>query len=694
MLTLDSTITSLHKVGRTIASRLKKIDINTARDLLFYFPFRYNDFGQTIKINELKADTLTNVIGEIELIQNKRSKFKRLNITEALIKDETETVKVIWFNQPFLAKTLKVGETISLAGKVSEQFGQLIFLSPQYEKINHLSTFHTQGLVPSYHLTANITQKQLRFLIKQVLPLRQEITDWLPENIQKKLELIDLETALLKIHFPRSLKEAEQAERRLGFSELFLRQLKSQMLRQKIKASKATNIPFLELETKNFVKQLPFSLTASQKKTAWEILQDISKNKPMSRLLQGDVGSGKTMVAALTILNVALNKSIKGQSILMVPTDILAQQHYKNLTKLFAELPINIGLFTRTKKELNNEPVSDSQIITNTADIIIGTHALIQGEIKFNNLVLAIIDEQHRFGVNQRKEILEKQKNNNGLVPHLLSMTATPIPRSLALTIYGDLDISVINEMPKGRKTIITKVVRENNRLAAYNFIREQIKAGRQAFVICPLIDPSDTLGVKSVKEEFTHLDKEVFPEIPMGVLHGKMKTAEKEEVMTKFLNKEIKILVSTSVIEVGVDVPNATIMMIEGSERFGLAQLHQFRGRVGRGLEQSYCLLFTGKNEEEINSEKTFARLNLMTKCQDGFALAKADLKLRGAGEIYGISQSGFPELKIASLFDYELIKKAQTEAELLIEADPNLEKHPLLKEQLKNWEDNVHLE
>nr|MCU0679792.1 ATP-dependent DNA helicase RecG [Planctomycetota bacterium] len=574
------------------------------------------------------------------------------------------------------------------------QFGQLIFFSPQYEKINHLSTFHTQGLVPSYHLTANITQKQLRFLIKQVLPLRQEITDWLPENIQKKLELIDLETALLKIHFPRSLKEAEQAERRLGFSELFLRQLKSQMLRQKIKASKATNIPFLELETKNFVKQLPFSLTASQKKTAWEILQDIGKNEPMSRLLQGDVGSGKTMVAALTILNVALNKSIKGQSILMVPTDILAQQHYKNLTKLFAELPINIGLFTRTKKELNNEPISDSQIITNTADIIIGTHALIQGEIKFNNLVLAIIDEQHRFGVNQRKEILEKQKNNNGLVPHLLSMTATPIPRSLALTIYGDLDISVINEMPKGRKTIITKVVRENNRLAAYNFIREQIKAGRQAFVICPLIDPSDTLGVKSVKEEFTHLDKEVFPEIPMGVLHGKMKTAEKEEVMTKFLNKEIKILVSTSVIEVGVDVPNATIMMIEGSERFGLAQLHQFRGRVGRGLEQSYCLLFTGKNEEEINSEKTFARLNLMTKCQDGFTLAKADLKLRGAGEIYGISQSGFPELKIASLFDYELIKKAQTEAELLIEADPNLEKHPLLKEQLKNWEDNVHLE
>jgi ATP-dependent DNA helicase RecG len=402
----------------------------------------------------------------------------------------------------------------------------------------------------------------------------------------------------------------------------------------------------------------------------------------MSRLLEGDVGSGKTLVAVIALLNVALNGK---QAALMVPTEILAEQHFQAIKKLLAPYNFKIELLTHSHK---TKKATD-------ANIVIGTQALIQENVKFHDLALVIVDEQHRFGVKQRQKLLtvnSKKDNKHELTPHFLSMTATPIPRSLALAIYGDLDISLINQMPAKRKKIITKLITEEKRQAAYHFIREQINSGRQAFVVCPLIDESDKLGVKSVKKEHEKLDKEIFPELKVGLLHGRLKAKEKEAVMTDFLANKIQILVSTSVIEVGIDVPNATIMIIEGAERFGLATLHQFRGRVGRSDYQSYCFLFP--SNEELNNPKTLERLAALTKYNDGFSLAKIDLKLRGAGEIYGISQSGFPELQIASLFDYESIKKAQEEASALVAQDPELTKYPLLRAKLGEWEDSVHLE
>lgn len=708
-LDLKTDITKINRVGAATAKRLKKIGVETINDLLFYFPFRYDDFSQITPIDKLEAGMSANIVGQIELIQNKRSPIKRINITEALVSDGSETIKIIWFNQPFIDRNLRVGDRVSLAGKVEEDYGSFIMKSPVYEKVNLTpslsfagkggAAIHTQGLVPNYHLTANVTHKQVRFLIKQVIDLAAQITDWLPVKIKNNLKLLNIDEAIKKIHFPKNQKDIDEAKRRLGFNELFLVQLQSQLTRADISRSIAEPIKFLETETKKFVGSLPFKLTGAQKKAGWEILRDLEKDKPMARLLEGDVGSGKTVVACLAILNAVLNKK---QAVLMAPTEILAKQHFDSLCKMFAEWDIRIGLVTRSEKKVNLEfgnenfefdkkkknKIHYTLYIIHNSDIIIGTHALIQENILFNNLGLAIIDEQHRFGVEQRKMLVEKSGNKK-ISPHFLSMTATPIPRSLALALYGDLDISIINEMPIGRKKIITQVVPEVKRILAYQFIRNQIKEGRQVFVICPLIDLSDKLGVKSVKDEFEKLDKIIFYDLKIGMLHGRMKPKEKEETMREFLDGKIKILVSTSVVEVGVDIPNASIMMIEGADRFGLAQLHQFRGRVGRSDHQSYCFLFT-----DSDSPKTLSRLQALVDCSDGFALAKMDLKFRGPGEVYSTMQKGFPELKIASLFDYELMKLAKDEAEKLIERDESLESWAELKNEVGEWERKVHLE
>ncbi len=669
-------------MGTATAKILKKLELETAQDLLFYFPFRYDDFSKSLPISELKADTTANIIGTVELIQNKRSFKRKMYLTEALISDESDTIKILWFNQPFLTRTLKVGDRISLAGRVSENHGQLVMISPLYEKIYSADLIHTKGLVPNYHLTADLSQKQIRSLIKQVLSLAASVPDWLPAEIKKRLSLLDLKTALEKIHFPKNNNDIFAAQKRLSFTELFLRQLKAQLIKKQLKNRDAPLIKFQKQATQDFVASLPFALTDAQKKSAWEILVDLEKNSPMSRLLEGDVGSGKTLVALMAMLNVSLNKK---QSALMVPTEILAEQHFNSIRKLLKNYNFKIELLTHSHK------TKDITKDIKNADIIIGTQALIQETVKFNDLALVIVDEQHRFGVKQRQKLLDFRGNTKE-TPHFLSMTATPIPRSLTLAIYGDLDISLINQMPTNRKKIITKLVTEDSRTAAYDFIRSQINSGRQAFVVCPLIDESDKLGVKSVKKEHERLDKEIFPDLKVGLLHGKLKSREKEAIMADFLANKIQILVSTSVIEVGVDVPNATMMIIEGAERYGLATLHQFRGRVGRSDYQSYCLLFP--SSEELGNEKTITRLEAMTKYGDGFSLAKIDLKLRGAGEIYGLDQSGFPELQIASLFDYENIKKAQAEANALVMSDPELKKYPLLKAKLGEWEDKVHLE
>jgi len=693
MLTLDTDIIKINRVGAATAKKLKKLGVATVRDLLFYFPFRYDDFTRLTPIDKLQAGISANVVGQIELIQNKRSWKRRMNITEALVSDGTETLKVIWFNQPFIVRNLRVGDKISLAGKVEENYSGLAMNSPVYEKLIYGQGVHTQGLVPNYHLTANLTHKQVRFLIKQIIDLSAKVIDWLPIETKKSAKLINLEDAIKKIHFPKNNLDINKARERLAFNELFLIQLGAQLAKRNLSLSKAPVIKFYEKETKEFVDSLPFKLTDAQRKSAWEILRDMEKGRPMSRLLEGDVGSGKTMVAIIAMLNVILNKK---QAVLMAPTEILARQHYETIKKFIGEHS-PIALLTRSQFSIfnfqfsNNDQISKKLILENINNgeikIIIGTHALIQEDVKFENLALAVIDEQHRFGVEQRR-ILTK-KSGGELTPHLLSMTATPIPRSLALALYGDLDLSVINEMPKDRKKIITSIVPEQKREKAYGFIREQIKQGRQVFVVCPLIDLSDKLGVKSVEEEFKKLDKIVFSDLAMGKLHGRMKPAEKEKIMREFLDNKIKILVSTSVVEVGVDVANASIMMIEGADRFGLAQLHQFRGRVGRSQHQSYCFLFT-----DNDSEKALRRLRAVVEHNDGFELAKMDLKFRGPGEVYGIEQKGFPELKMASLFDYGLMKLSREQAIKLINLDSSLNKWPVLKEKLGEWEKRVHME
>ena len=688
MLKLNTEIIKIAGVGQTAAKRLEKLELKNLEDLLYHFPFRYDDFSKKTKINDLKANMQANIVGQIELIQNKRSARKRMNITEALISDQSGQIKVIWFNQPFITKNLKPGDNVSLAGKVELDFSGFTMKSPVYEKIVLGQTIHTQGIIPNYSLTSNITQKQIRFLIAKALKQSEKPEDWLPENIIKNQKLLFLSEAIEKIHFPKNQDDINLARRRIAFNELFLIQLQSQSVKYELKSALAAKLKFKEKEIKDFVASLPFQLTGSQKKSAWEILQDLEKDKPMARMLEGDVGSGKTIVALMALLTASLNKT---QSVLMAPTEILAKQHFASIGKLLAKQNINICLLTNSEQKTNfsfpqeksktkNKQKIFELIKKDEINIIIGTHALIQEKLKFNNLALAIIDEQHRFGVEQRKILIEKSRNNknNNFQLHLLSMTATPIPRSLALTIYGDLDISIINEMPPGRKTIITRVVAEKNREKAYEFIKKLISKKQQVFVICPLIDESDKLGVKSVKKEYEKLDKKIFPKLKIGLLHGRVKPKEKDKIMADFLANKINILVSTSVVEVGVDILNASVMMIEGADRFGLAQLHQFRGRVGRGKHQSYCLLFT-----DSNSSKTLNRLGAMTKYTDGFSLAKIDLQHRGPGEVYGTAQKGFPELKVASLFDYELIKAAKHEAENIFK-NSGLNKFVKLKEKI----------
>jgi len=677
MINLNTEIIKLNRVGLTTAKRLKKLGIENANDLLFHFPFRYDDYSKTKKISELNTGDIVNVIGQIEFIQNKRSPKKRMYITETLISDKSDSLRVIWFNQPFIAKNLKVGDKVSISGKVEEDHLGNLMISPIYEKINNF-IIHTKGIIPNYHLTENITQKQIRFLIKNIIHLANDIIDWLPEEIINKNKLLKINEAIYKIHFPKNWQEAEAARKRLAFNELFLLQIQAQIIKNNNNFQKSQPLLYCD-KVKKFVDSLPYELTTSQKKATWKIIKDMNNNKPMVRLLEGDVGSGKTIVAVIIAYNVFLNKK---KTVVMVPTEILAKQHYNNICKLLTNFNVKICLITSGLKninyDLNNNGKLKPQSIIDSSDIIIGTHALLQDELNFNNLGLIIIDEQHRFGVEQRKLITEK--SNDYFMPHLLSMTATPIPRSLALALYGDLDISILDEMPKGRKKIITKIVSERNRQKAYQFIKNEILKRRQVFVICPLIDYSDKLGVKAVKQEYEKLKNIIFPELSIGILHGKMKIKEKEETMKKFLKNEINIMVSTSVIEVGVDVPNTSVMMIEGADRFGLAQLHQFRGRVGRSEHQSYCILFS-----ESNSPNTIKRLNTLVDCYDGFSLAKMDLNFRGPGEVYGIIQAGFPELKIASLFDYELMLKAKKDAEEIFKIDNYLLKWPILNKKIE---------
>ncbi|NQV13789.1 MAG: ATP-dependent DNA helicase RecG [Parcubacteria group bacterium] len=686
---INTPLTKVRKIDRKRQAALKKLGLVTIQDLLFYFPKRYDDFSVITPINKLRLDERATIRGQIKAISTNRTPRRRMMITEAVVSDDSGSIKVVWFNQPYVERSLPVGVYAVLHGKIEMGYQTKWQLtSPVFERYKE-DAVHTGRLVPVYAETAGLTSRWLRFVLKPLLKKVSEIEDWLPSETKESQDLIDLTEAIKQIHFPASREAMQAARRRLSFDELFLIQLNSLLKKAAWQKHKSYAIKFDEPLVKKFVGKLPFTLTGAQKIATWEILQDLEKSEPMNRLLEGDVGSGKTVVAAIA----ALQAVKAGQQVaLMVPTEILAGQHFTSLGKLLQPFRVKVGIFTRSKISASGTEISKSEMVklikAGKLDLTIGTHALIQEKVKFKNLALAIIDEQHRFGVEQRAK-LKKIDQQPQTAPHLLSMTATPIPRTLALGIYGDLDLSVIDELPPGRQQILTKLVAPYNRDKAYDFIRTKVREGRQVFVVCPLIEESDKLGVKSATEEYNKLSRKIFPELKIGLLHGRLKKEEKEQVMGDFVAGKLDILVSTSVIEVGIDVPNATIMMIEGAERFGLAQLHQFRGRVGRGEQQSYCFLFT-----EAGGERVQERLGAIVECHDGFKLAEKDLDMRGPGEVYGLQQSGLPDLRMASLTDYELIKEAKQEAEKLLDKGGDLDKHRELTKRLAEFAETVHLE
>jgi len=689
---LSAPIKDIKGVAKTAPNKLKRLGIKNIRDFLFFFPFRYEDYSQTKKIKDLVDGETITIKTKIIILNNKRSFKSRRMITEGLVSDESGSMRIAWFNQSFVSRILKVGDEVYFSGKVKFDMLGAQLANPLFEKVDKINMERVGRLVPVYHTTAGLTQKQFRFILKNVIAEADQIKEWIPDDILEKNDLILLSQALAGIHEPKDKEDLNNSLKRLKFGELFRLQLKAKLSRLKKEKEKARPIKFKEKEVIDFVGILPFKLTNPQRKSSWEILQDMERDIPMNRLLSGDVGSGKTIVAGTAIFNTILNNR---QAIFLAPTEILVRQHYDSLVSLFGH-KFKIGLLSRSQMLANDfEFKSETKagqkreffklIEDGGVDIVLGTHALLSDKLSFKNVGLVVVDEQHRFGVNQRKLIKEKAGST-----HFLSMTATPIPRSLALVIYGDLEVSLIDEMPVGRKKILTRLVEPANRQKAYDFIKEKIKQGQQAFVICPLIGEGTSNGLlekKSVLSEYEKLSKQIFPEFKIDYLHGKLSPEEKESKMADFKNNKINILVATSVVEVGIDIPNASIMIIEDADRFGLAQLHQFRGRVGRGEHQSYCFLFT--NSE---SEKSMIRLKFFESHNNGFELSEEDLKTRGPGEVYGTSQSGeMMSLRLARLSDRELIKLSRSNVEEVVE---NKEYLKFLKDFAKNNKASVHFE
>jgi len=674
-ISLNTPLSELPRIGKKYYKKFHKLGLNTVRDLIYHFPHRYQDFSNVIPIKKLELNQTATVQGKISEIEDSYTPRKRMLLTEAIIEDNTGSVKAIWFNQRYLSKTLKKGHRVSLSGKFKSGPDGPYLSNPSYERIfSTKSTIHTGGLIPIYPETAGITSRLIRYAIKLASPAISEIKEFLPFKITNEQKLLPLKTALNQIHFPKDERTAQKARKRLAFDELFLIQLSVIKQKRALQQHTAKSIPFDKQLVQKFVNRLPFQLTSDQKIAAWDILRDIAKPTPMNRLLNGDVGSGKTVVAAIAALQTA---SANLQVAFMAPTEILAEQHFNEFKKLLRKFNFKIDILTGSKKTLSKN-----------TDIVIGTHALIQKGVKFHNLGLTIVDEQHRFGVQQRSVLAQGLKHQDHF-PHFLTLTATPIPRTLALTVYGDLDISLLKQMPKGRQKIITKIVEPKERSQAYQFIKDQIKKGQQVFVICPLIEQSEKLEVKSVTQEYEKLNKQIFPDLNISMLHGKMSSKQKQEIMEEFKNKKTDILVSTSVVEVGIDIPNAAVMIIEGADRFGLAQLHQFRGRVGRGKHQSYCFLFTSRN-----TQTTKARLKALIDCENGFELAEKDLKIRGPGEVYGIRQSGIPDLAMASLGNIQLVEQTRKQANYLLDKDPDLNNYPLLDKKLADFRQRIHFE
>jgi ATP-dependent DNA helicase RecG len=691
---LQTSLSQISFIEKNYLKKLEKLGLETVRDFLYCFPVRYDDFSRALKISELKVNEIATIEGKIKSIRNIRTWKKRMTITEALAEDASGSMRIIWFNQSFILSNIKEGGIYRFSGKLTLDTRGLYLSNPAYESAARTPT-NTGRLVPVYAETRGITSKWLRWKISQLLKnYSSEIAEIVPNAILKRQNLVGIQEAIRELHFPESLENVKLAQKRIAFEEMLLIQLAAVRARKDWKESASVPIEFDEKLIKKFVATLPFKLTNAQRKSSFQILKDLEKKYPMNRLLEGDVGSGKTVVAAIA----ALEAMMAGyQTAILAPTEVLARQHFETFGKVLKDFSQKIGLLTnsesRTFWKKNTKKNFLGKIKKGEIKILIGTHALIQKSVEFKNLALVIIDEQHRFGVNQRA-YLQKQTASlkDGLaksVPHLLSMTATPIPRTLALAFFGNLDISLLDEMPKGRKKIITKIITPSKRQEIYSFIRAEVESGRQAFFIFPLIEESEKIAGRAATEEHRNLSENIFPDLKIGLLHGRMKPKEKEAVMQNFKNKDLNILVSTSVIEVGVDVPNATIMVIEGSERFGLAQLHQFRGRVGRSDHQSYCFLFT-----DSSSENTSQRLKALIDSEDGFKLAEKDLEIRGPGQFLGTRQSGVADGAMQYLGDIKLIQQARLEAQSVFALDPKLEKFPALKETLEKMDQEVHLE
>ncbi len=690
-LSLDSPITIVRGISANLAAKFSKFGVQTIRDLLYFFPNRHLDYSQRKTVSQLTEGEEETIVANVW--QAVETRLGGRPSTEAIVGDETGNVRVVWFNNPYLAKQLAPNIRIVLSGRVSLFNGRHVFESPEWEPMEDKELIHTGRLVPIYPLTQGLRSRQVRKLMKGVIDQwAWQVEDFLPPDIKERCNLLDLPEAISQAHYPEDGALKDRARSRLAFDELYLLQLGVLTRKRQWQEDQPGNPFNAQTPVRNtFLKSLPFELTAAQQRVLKELIADLEKPQPMSRLLQGEVGSGKTVVATVALLLAAANGY---QGAFMAPTEILAEQHFSTICQLLSgtghvqeqesylhsysgllDTPLTIALLIGDIPQARKQELHQ-RILDGDIDIVIGTHALIQKEVEFKRLGLAVVDEQHRFGVAQRSTLRQK-----GFNPHVLVMTATPIPRTLALTLYGDLDLSAIDELPPGRQSVKTKWLKPSQRDSAHAFVRREIAAGHQAFIICPLIEESEAIQARAAIAEYERLSRDVFPDLKLGLLHGRLSAADKDDVMRRFRSGELNILVSTPVVEVGIDIPNATVMMVESADRFGLSQLHQFRGRVGRGQEQSYCMLLA-QNPSEIGRE----RLDIIEKVQDGFQLAEEDLRLRGPGEFFGTRQSGLPDLRMARLSDIALLELARSEAEKLFEKDRTLEKpeHSLLAREL----------
>lgn len=672
---LQASPTILAGVGEATAENLTRLGIEKVVDLLWHLPTRHEDYSQLRTIDQLQPGEQVTIVANLWEVKTRKISMKR-EMVQGIVADATGTLHATWWNK-YIVKQLKPNTTMRFSGKVGLYMGQKTLDNPLFEDVD-TDMVSTGRLAPVYGLTEGLSQKRLRELIRQALEeFAHFMSDPLPVALRTAYQLPDLPTALQQVHFPDNQEALTQARKRLAFEEFFYIQIGVLQRRRDLQRNPAAALPSDANLIQQFTGRLPFALTGAQQRVLGEVARDIARTIPMTRLVQGDVGSGKTAVAAGAMW-IASASGV--QSAMLAPTQILAEQHHRGLSRLLEGLtrpdgqPLQVALLTGRVIGAERERILE-ELRSGAIDIVVGTTALIQEQVEFNNLGFIVVDEQHRFGVEQRGALRTKSAKQ----PHLLVMSATPIPRSLALTIYGDLDVSVIDEMPPGRVEVKTKFFRPRERERLYSFLRREVKEGRQGFIVYPLVEESDKLDVGAAVEEHKRLSEEVFPELRLALLHGRMSGSEKDEIMRAFAANDYQILVSTSVIEVGIDVPNASVIVIEDAERFGLAQLHQFRGRVGRGQHQSYCALVSKAETPEAGE-----RLRALEETNNGFALAEKDLDLRGPGEFLGTKQSGLPELRIAHLSDVATLALAREAAQKLFEDDPELREHTMLQKQV----------